>query len=418
MSEVSEITTTCCIAGGGPAGVMLGLLLARSGVNVVVLEKHADFFRDFRGDTIHPSTMEALHELGLLDEFLTMPHQIIRRLAIKIDDEVISGPDFSHLDVRCPYIALIPQWDFLTFLAQHAERYPGFHLRMSTEVVNLVEADGRVVGVRAKTADGDVMVRADLVIGADGRHSTVRRVADLEVDEIGVPIDVLWFRLSKGDAVSEPLLGRVRGGTIFLTIDRGNYFQCGDIIPKGHFEQIRQRGLPAFRASIAAAAPELKPQLDELVDWDQVKLLTVQINRLKEWCRPGLLCIGDAAHAMSPAGGVGINLAIQDAIATSNRLAHKLRERSWDLSDLQYIQRRRESPTKKTQRLQACIHRRMFDTKGGELRAFPLNWFEKTLLEVVGPWLRRFAATSVGLGFLPEHIATSAFVPDERPDGQ
>src|SRR4051794_2508444 len=307
-----SLRTTCCIAGGGPAGMMLGFLLARAGVEVTVLEKHADFFRDFRGDTVHPSTLELMGELGLLEEFLKLPHQEIRQLKIAVDDRDYAGPDFSHLPTRCKFIALMPQWDFLDFLATHAKRYPAFHLLMEAEATGLLEEGGRVVGVKAKTGEGELEVRADLVVGADGRHSTVRERAGLKLQDFGVPIDVLWYRLSKSAGEPSPALGRVRSGKILITIDRGDYFQCGSIIPKGAFEEIKRQGLEAFRAGIVSAAPFLADSVHELDRWDKVKLLTVQVNRLREWHRPGLLCIGDAAHAMSPAGGVGINLAVQD----------------------------------------------------------------------------------------------------------
>jgi 2-polyprenyl-6-methoxyphenol hydroxylase-like FAD-dependent oxidoreductase len=406
MTEHAEATTTCCIVGGGPAGVMLGLLLARAGVDVQVLEKHADFFRDFRGDTIHPSTMEALAELGLLDEFLALPHQEIRRLKLQIDDTVVDGPDFSRLPVRCPFIALIPQWDFLDFLSRQAGRHPAFHLRMSTEVVDVIEENGRIVGVRARTGSGELLVRADLVVAADGRHSTLRRCSDMPLDELGVPIDVLWFRVRKLAPEPEPVLGRIKGGSMLVTIDRGDYFQCGEIIPKGDFERIRQAGLPAFRRRIADVAPHLRASLEEITDWDQVKLLTVQIDRLRQWARPGLLCIGDAAHAMSPAGGVGINLAIQDAIATANLLAAKLRERRVGLADLQGVQGRREWPTRVTQNVQAFLHRRMFARRDGKLEALPFSWPLRTFLRLFAPLLRRIGARGVGLGVRPEHVET------------
>jgi 2-polyprenyl-6-methoxyphenol hydroxylase-like FAD-dependent oxidoreductase len=398
-----SIQTTCCIAGGGPAGVMLGFLLARAGVEVTVLEKHADFFRDFRGDTVHPSTLELMGELGLLDDFLKLPHQELHRLKIAIGDQEYDGPDFSHLPTRCQFIALMPQWDFLNFLSGPGKRYPAFHLLMKTEVTGLIEEGGRVAGVRAKTDQGDLEIRADLVVGADGRHSTVRERAGLQVDDFGVPIDVLWFRLSKSADEPSPVLGRVRNGKLLVTIDRGDYFQCGLIIPKGAFEEIQRQGLEAFRAGILSAAPFLADTVYELQDWDQVKLLTVQINRLRRWYRPGLLCIGDAAHAMSPAGGVGINLAVQDAVATANLLAARLKQGTLTEDDLRRVQERREMPVRRIQAGQVFVHRRMFGP-GGQPFAFP--WIVRKLIGLLAPVLRRVGARVVGVGFRPERVET------------
>ncbi|HEY3566628.1 MAG TPA: FAD-dependent oxidoreductase [Thermoanaerobaculia bacterium] len=398
-----SIRTTCCVAGGGPAGVMLGFLLARAGVEVTVLEKHADFFRDFRGDTVHPSTLELMAELGLLDDFLKLPHQEVRSLKVAVGDQEYDGPDFSHLPTRCKFIALMPQWDFLNFLAEQGKRYPAFHLLMKAEVTDLIEESGRVAGVRAKTDEGDLEVRADLVVGADGRHSTVRQRAGMQVDDFGVPIDVLWFRLSKSIEEPSQVLGRIRNGKILVTIDRGDYFQCGLIIPKGAFDEIRRQGLEAFRAGIVSAAPFLADTVHELKDWDQVKLLTVQVNRLRRWYRPGLLCIGDAAHAMSPAGGVGINLAVQDAVATANLLAGKLRQGTVTEADLRRVQERREMPVRRIQAGQVFIHRHMFGP-GGQPFAFP--WIVRKLIGLLAPMLRRVGARVVGIGFRPERVET------------
>jgi 2-polyprenyl-6-methoxyphenol hydroxylase-like FAD-dependent oxidoreductase len=397
------LRTTCCIAGGGPAGMMLGFLLARAGVEVMVLEKHADFFRDFRGDTVHPSTLELMGELGLLDDFLKLPHQEIRRLKVAIDDQEYDGPDFSHLPTRCKFIALMPQWDFLNFLAEQGKRYPAFHLLMKAEVTDLIEEGGRIAGVRAKTDQEDLEIRADLVVGADGRHSTVRERAGLQVDDFGVPIDVLWFRLSKSAGEPSQALGRVRNGKILVTIDRGDYFQCGLIIPKGAFEEIQSQGLEAFRAGIVSAAPFLTDAVHELDSWDKVKLLTVQINRLRRWYRPGLLCIGDAAHAMSPAGGVGINLAVQDAVAAANLLAAKLKQGRVTEEDLRRVQERREMPVRRIQAGQVFIHRRMFGP-GGQPFAFP--WIVRKLIGLLAPVMRRVGARVVGIGFRPERVET------------
>src|SRR3954447_7993818 len=316
-----RIETTCCVTGGGPAGMVLGFLLARAGVEVVVLEKHGDFLRDFRGDTIHPSTLEIMNELGILDEFLKRPHQEAKQLTGVIGDEEIPVADFSHLPTRCKFIAFMPQWDFLDFIAEHARGYPAFHLHMRAEVTDLIEEDGKFVGVRADTPEGPLEVRADLTIGADGRHSTVRERAGLEVDDQGAPIDVLWMRLSHQPGDPDQPLGRFDSGRIFIMLYRGDYWQCGFVIPKGGYDTIRQRGLEAFREDIATIAPFLRGRVRELDDWEKIRLLTVTVDRLRQWYRPGLLCIGDSAHAMSPVGGVGINLAIQDAVAAANLLA-------------------------------------------------------------------------------------------------
>jgi 2-polyprenyl-6-methoxyphenol hydroxylase-like FAD-dependent oxidoreductase len=395
--------TTCCIAGGGPAGMMLGFLLARAGVEVLVLEKHADFFRDFRGDTVHPSTLELMAELGLLDEFLRVPHQELRVLRLTVEDQDYPGPDFSSLPTRCKFIALMPQWDFLNFIADHAKRYSGFHLRMNAEVTDLIEENGRIASVQVKTPEGNLEVRADLVVGTDGRHSTVREKAGLKVEDFGVPIDVLWFRVTKSADDPTPSLGRIRNGKLLVTIDRGDYFQCASIIRKGAFEEIKKQGLEAFRAGIASAAPFLADTLSEIDDWDKVKLLTVQVNRLPDWHRPGLLCIGDAAHAMSPAGGVGINLAVQDAVATANLLAAKLKQGNVTENDLRAVQKRREMPVRRIQAGQVFIHRRMFGPGG---QPFALSWPMRKLIVLLAPILRRVTARVVGLGFRPEHIQT------------
>jgi 2-polyprenyl-6-methoxyphenol hydroxylase-like FAD-dependent oxidoreductase len=351
--------------------MMLGLLLARAGPKVTVLEKHADFFRDFRGDTIHPSTMELMHELGILDEFLQQPHQELRQLKVSLDDQEFIGPDFSRLPTRCKFIAFMPQWDFLNFLATQAKRYPTFHLHMEAEVTDLVEDEGRIVGVRVKTKQGELEVSADLVFGTDGRHSVVRKRAGLERQDYGVPIDVLWYRLAKSATEAEPTLGRIKNGKMLIMIDRGNYYQCGSIIRKGSFEAIKQQGLEAFRESILSLAPFLGDTVGQLDSWDKVALLTVQVNRRY---RPGLLCLGDAAHAMSPAGGVGINLAIQDAVAAANLLTEKLQQKRVGLDDLRQVQQRREWPVRLTQAMQVFIHRRMFSQKSSQGQPFSFSW--------------------------------------------
>jgi 2-polyprenyl-6-methoxyphenol hydroxylase-like FAD-dependent oxidoreductase len=404
--DTEQTRTTCCIVGGGPAGMMLGLLMARAGVEVIVLEKHGDFLRDFRGDTIHPSTLELMHELGMLDEFLRLPHQEMRRVKIKFDDEEFAGPDFSHLPTRCKFIALMPQWDFLNFLTTRAKRYPSFRLLMNTEATGLIEEGGRVVGVRAKTEQGGLDAFADLVVAADGRSSIVRERAGMEVEDFGVPIDVLWFRVAKTAADAEPALGRIRNGKMLVTIDRGDYYQCGSIIRKGAFEEIKRRGLEAFQEEIVGVAPFLRDSIGKIDDWGKVKLLTVQVNRLRQWYRPGLLFIGDAAHAMSPAGGVGINLAIQDAVAAANLLADKLRQGNCETVDLRRVQQRREWPARMTQNIQVFIHRQMFGSRSDPERAISIPWPARAILWLLTPVLRRAAARVVGIGFRAEHIKT------------
>ncbi|HAH65129.1 MAG TPA: hypothetical protein DCL72_06560 [Rhizobiales bacterium] len=398
------ITTRCAIAGGGPAGMMLGFLLARAGIDVVVLEKHADFLRDFRGDTIHPSTLQIMYELGLLGEFLKRPHQEVRELKGQIGDERVIIGDFRYLPTHCNFIALMPQWDFLNFLAEHARRYRGFHLRMQARATDLIVEDERVVGVRAETPDGPLEIRADLVVGADGRHSDIRERAGLEVEDFGAPMDVLWLRLSKRPEDSQQTLGRIQAGVVFVMLDRGDYWQCAYVIPKGGYDKMRAAGLEAFRAAIVALNRALADRVREIASWDDVKLLTVSVDRLKRWARPGLLCVGDAAHAMSPIGGVGINLAIQDAVAAANILWEKLRTGPVPLEILKKVQERREWPTRATQRLQLFIQDRVISnvlarktTPRPPLVVKLLQWF---------PPLRRIPARVLGMGFRPEHVHT------------
>jgi 2-polyprenyl-6-methoxyphenol hydroxylase-like FAD-dependent oxidoreductase len=399
----AEAVARCCIAGGGPAGMMLGLLLARAGVKVTVLEKHADFFRDFRGDTIHPSTLEVVHELGLLDDFLKRPHQELRELRGWIGDEMIPVADFTHLPTRCKFIALMPQWDFLDFLAQHAKTYANFRLDMQAEVTGLIEEGGRVVGVRTHTPAGVREVRADLVVGADGRHSTVREKARLESDDLGAPMDVLWMRLSQRPGDPKESMGRFDPGHVFVMIDRGDYWQCAFVIPKGGIEEVKRRGLDAFRAEVAQVAPFMRDRVDEIASWDDVKLLTVAVDRLRQWYRPGLLCIGDAAHAMSPIGGIGINLAVQDAVAAANILTGPLRKGAPTINDLRAVQRRRELPTRITQRAQVLAQNRII---GRVLTAQAKSFAVPLPLRLLGQWpaLRRIPARLVGMGVRPEHV--------------
>ncbi|HKS04147.1 MAG TPA: FAD-dependent oxidoreductase, partial [Chthoniobacterales bacterium] len=354
-----KLQTRCVIAGGGPAGMMTGYLLARAGVPVIVLEKHADFFRDFRGDTIHPSTLQLMYELGLLEEFLTQPHQEVRELRAVVNGQPVPIADFTKLPTHCKFIAFMPQWDFLNFLSMHARKFPNFQLLMHHEVVDLTFDQQRVSGVRAKTPEGEVEIRADLVIGADGRHSIVQARAGLERQEFGVALDVLWMRISKKENDPQQTLGFFQQSKLLVLLDRGDYWQCGFVIPKNGFDAIKARGLQELQSEIAGFAAFLRDRIAELDDWSKIKLLTVQINRLREWCRDGLLCIGDSAHAMSPAGGVGINLAIQDAVATANLLSGKLRNGVVFVDDLRMVQARREWPTRLIQTMQVFIHRRV-----------------------------------------------------------
>ena len=397
-------TVTCCVAGGGPAGMMLGLLLARAGVSVLVLEKHADFLRDFRGDTIHPSTLELMHELGLLEEFLKLPHQKVPRLMAQFGELTVPIADFTHLPTYCKFIAMMPQWDFLDFLARQAGRYPTFQLEMRAEATGLIEEAGRVAGVRATTPAGPLEVRADLVVAADGRSSVLREQAGLRVEDLGAPMDVLWFTLSRRPPDPEASMGRFDVGRIFVLLNRGLHWQCGYVIPKGAADEIRGRGLDAFRASVASLVPFEPGRVAEIREWSDVKLLTVKVDRLEQWYRPGLLCIGDAAHAMSPVGGVGINLAIQDAVAAANLLWRHLREGRLTTDHLRRVQRRRQWPTRVTQGLQLAMQRRIITQV---LRGrFTAPLFVRVLARYAV--LRRLPARFVGLGIRAEHIETPA----------
>jgi 2-polyprenyl-6-methoxyphenol hydroxylase-like FAD-dependent oxidoreductase len=391
--------------------MVLGLLLARAGVDVVVLEKHADFLRDFRGDTIHPSTLEVMHELGLLDELLRRPHDEAKRIEGVVGGVEVTIADFSSLPTRCKFIAFMPQWDFLDFIADQAKRYPTFHLRMKADVTELLEDGDRILGVRATTPDGELVVRAKLTVGADGRHSTVREQAGLKVKDIGAPIDVLWMRLPRHPSDPHRSLGHFDGGKIMVTIDRGDYWQCGYVIPKGGIDAIRARGLDSFRADIKTIVPFFSDRVGELASWDDVKLLTVVVDRLQTWHRPGLLCIGDSAHAMSPVGGVGINLAIQDAVATANLLTEPLLAGTANNEDLARVQCRREWPTRMMQRLQVLVQNRVI----GRVLARPAKLSLPLPLKLLRsfPVLRRIPARLIGMGFRPEHIRFRA----ARADG-
>ncbi len=399
-----QVSVTCCIAGGGPAGMMLGFLLARAGIDVLVLEKHRDFLRDFRGDTIHPSTMEIMHELGLLDAFLKLPHQEVPELTGMVGDVRIPIADFRHLKTKCRFVAFMPQWDFLNFLATQAARFKTFNLRMQTEVTDLILDGTKVAGLRALGPDGPVEFRAKLVIGADGRHSLVRDKAGLKVEELSVPIDVLWFRLSRLPSDPAQSLGRFDAGYVFVMINRGDNWQCGLVIPKGAYKDIQRAGLPAFRENVARYALLALERTRELTGWDRIKLLTIVVDRLALWFRPGLLCIGDAAHAMSPIGGVGINLAIQDAVAAANILAEPLRSGSTATAHLRRVQRRRTLATRVIQRLQIAMQnrivRRVLGSRAKIVPPFVLRLFIRL------PVLRRIPARLIGVGIRPEHVRT------------
>ena len=407
------VQTRCCIAGGGPAGVMLGFLLARMGVDVVVLEKHRDFLRDFRGDTIHPSTLELMYELGFLEEFLQQPHQEARELSGQIGDYTVPVADFTHLPTHCKFVALMPQWDFLNFLVEKARKYSSFHLMLETKFVDVIEQDGRVIGARAQSSDRELEIQADLTVGADGRHSDVRDRAGLKVTDLGAPIDVMWMRLSRKPSDPGQTFGRIDSGHMLVLIDREDYWQVAFVIPKDASQDVMSRGLPAFRETISRLSPFLSDRVDELRTWDEVKLLTVVVDRLERWSRPGLLCIGDSAHAMSPVGGVGINLAIQDAVATANLLGSKLLRGQVHDQDLAAVERRRRFPTRATQRLQVLIQNRVIQRvleSNKPIRVpWPLKLFKKW------PFLRRIPARLVGVGFRPEHIETPELGISRRP---
>jgi 2-polyprenyl-6-methoxyphenol hydroxylase-like FAD-dependent oxidoreductase len=412
MAEPKEVLRTrCCIAGGGPAGMMLGYLLARAGVRVVVLEKHADFLRDFRGDTVHPSTLEVMHELGLVEKFLKQPHQVVRELSGIVNGEEVRMARLTELPVRYKFIAVMPQWDFLNFLAAEGKKFPNFELRMEARATGLVERDGRVVGLRVDMKSGALEVEADLVVAADGRHSEVRKAAGLEVIDYGAPIDVLWMRISRHKDDPEATGGRFTDGHILVTINRGDYWQCAFALPKGAMEEIHAAGLEAFREQIARIAPFLRDRVGELDSWEKIKLLTVAVNRLRHWAKPGLLCIGDAAHAMSPVGGVGINLAVQDAVAAANLLVEPLKKGVPTLQQLEEVQKRREWPTKLTQRVQIFMHKNVLgralkkgkEGKTEEHRGAP------PILKIVQriAFLRQIPARVFAMGVRPEHVSAA-----------
>jgi 2-polyprenyl-6-methoxyphenol hydroxylase-like FAD-dependent oxidoreductase len=409
-------STTCVIAGCGPAGAMLGLLLARAGVDVVVLEKHPDFFRDFRGDTVHASTLQILDDLDLTEAFARVPQQRTTRINLMTDDGMTAMGDFTELPGRFRYLSMVPQWDFLSFLTAEAARYPGFSLHREVEVTGLVEdGDGVVRGLRCRTAAGEEEIRADLVVAADGRSSATRAAAGLVTTEYGSPLDVLWYRVSRAAGDPSGTLLRIAPGGLFPMIDRGTYWQGAHTVPKGGFAQLRARGIEEFRATLRTYLPFLGDRVEE-VGWDGVGFLEVQVNRLVSWSRPGLLCIGDAAHAMSPVGGVGINLAVQDAVAAANILAEPLLAGRVRPADLRAVQRRRELPTRLTQRLQLGMQRSMIGSMQADRTRVPLPMRLATRYRPV----RRVVSRFLALGVRNERVRTAAAplaaaVPDVAP---
>ena len=383
--------------------MMLGYLLGRAGVRTVVLEKHADFLRDFRGDTVHPSTLMIMQELGLSEDFLRLPHSAIRKFALAIDGSTYKVADFARVPAPFKFIALMPQWDFLNFLADKGSRFASLRIAMSAEVTNLIEIAGRVVGVNAATPLGAIEVRADLVVGCDGRSSRVRAASGLAVEDLGSPIDVLWFRLSKKAADPTQVVGHLEAESMIVTIDRTDYWQCAFVIDKGALGRVHADGLEAFKAAIAEGVHFLSDRVDELKSFDDIKLLSVSVDRLTVWSKPGLLCIGDAAHAMSPVGGVGINLAIQDAVATANLFAAKLKSGTLRDTDLDAVRRRRLFPVKVIQRAQVTAHNRLLKPAiSGARRPLKAPWLLKVLNS--NGWLRRWPAQILGLGIRPEHV--------------
>ncbi len=400
----ASIKTTCCIAGGGPAGMMLGFLLARAGIRVVVLEKHKDFLRDFRGDTVHPSTLQMMHELGLLDEFLKLPHSKIDHVQMQIGADTVRIA-LVGLPTVCKYIAFMPQWDFLNFLADKGKKYPGFDLRMRAEATDLIVEKGRVTGLRATTDEGELAIRADLVVGCDGRHSTLRDKAGFKPDDLGAPMDVMWFRISRKDSDWDEIVGHIERGRMMVMLDRDDYWQCAFVIPKDSIEKVKSRGLDDFRKIVTEMAPfDVSGRVGEIKSWDDVKLLTVAVDILRRWYKPGLICIGDAAHAMSPIGGVGINLAVQDAVAAANVLAEPLRRGSVTDATLAAIQKRREFPTKVTQRLQLVMQNSLIGPALQGTGPRPKAPLVMKMLQ--WPLLNQIPARAIALGIRPEHIKT------------
>jgi 2-polyprenyl-6-methoxyphenol hydroxylase-like FAD-dependent oxidoreductase len=409
-SDVRALKVRCCIVGGGPAGMMLGYLLGRAGVDVVVLEKHADFFRDFRGDTVHPSTLQVMDELGLIDAFLKLPHQELQKMEGLFGGTLVRIADLGRLDTKYPFIAFMPQWDFLNFLREAGQRFASLKVLMQTEAVDLIRRGETIAGVRATTPDGPLDIEADVTIACDGRHSLVRERAGLAVEEIGAPMDVLWFRAGRNPNETENLFARLEPGKMMVTFDRGDYWQCAYVIAKGQYDAVRARGLPALLDDVVHMAPILKAGIADVRSFDDIKLLTVAINRLKRWTLPGLLCIGDAAHAMSPIGGVGVNLAVQDAVATANLLADKIRDGCPSEPELDAVRRRREFPVRMTQAMQVVVQNRIIS---GALKpgSKPLKVPLVMRLITAVPWLQSIPARLIAIGVRPEHVQSKAAPP-------
>ncbi|WP_206734847.1 FAD-dependent oxidoreductase [Bradyrhizobium zhanjiangense] len=397
----------CCIVGGGPAGMMLGYLLGRAGIDVVVLEKHADFFRDFRGDTVHPSTLQVMDELGLIDGFLKLPHQRLQKMDGLFGGTPVRVADLSRLHTKYPFIAFMPQWDFLNFLREAGKRFTSLKVMMSTEAVDLIRRGETVTGVRANTPEGTIDIAADLTIACDGRHSTVRERAGLKVEEIGAPMDVLWFRAGRRPDETESVFARIEPGKMMITFDRGDYWQCAYVIAKGQFDAVKARGLQALLDDVVRMAPILRSGIAEVKSFGDIKLLTVAINRLTRWTLPGLLLIGDAAHAMSPVGGVGVNLAVQDAVATANLLADKMQHGCPSENELDAVRRRREFPVKMTQRLQVIMQNNIIS---GALQPGDRPLKVPLILRLITalPWLQGIPARLLALGVRPEHVQSKA----------